>query len=94
MRQEVCNIAQDESVDGGDMVDDDGFQDDSEAWEVTHVREEDLETTEGEGVDFQLNSWSWWDGHRSTTRRRRRTCLDYGFDDGLKYCFQHGVSFQ
>jgi hypothetical protein len=23
-----------------------------EIWEVTHVSEEDLETTEGEGVDF------------------------------------------
>ena len=34
------------------MTDDDGFQDDREIWEVTHVSEEDLETTEGEGVDF------------------------------------------
>jgi hypothetical protein len=51
-RQEVSNIAQDESVDGEDMVDVEGFQDEREIWEVTHVREEDLETTEGEGVDF------------------------------------------
>ena len=29
-----------------------GFQDDREIWEVTNVCEEDLETTEGEGVDF------------------------------------------
>ena len=28
VRQEVCNITQDESVDEEDMVDDDGFQDD------------------------------------------------------------------
>ncbi len=28
------------------------FPDDREVWEVTHVREEDVETTEGEGVDF------------------------------------------
>ncbi len=41
-----------ESVDGKDMVDDEGFQGEREIWEVTHVREEDLETTEGEGVDF------------------------------------------
>jgi hypothetical protein len=25
--------------------------------------------------------------------RRKRTCLDYGLDDGLKYCVQHGLSF-
>ena len=63
MRQEVCTIAQDESVDEGDMVDDDGFQDDREIWEVTHVREEELETNESEGVDFlgellDLVGWS------------------------------------
>jgi hypothetical protein len=40
------------SVDEEDMTDDDGFQDDREIWEVTHVCEQDLETTEGEGVDF------------------------------------------
>ena len=45
------------------MVDDDGFQDDREIWEVTHVSEEDLETTEGEGVDFlaellDLEGWT------------------------------------
>jgi hypothetical protein len=34
------------------MVDDDGFQDDREIWEVTHVCEEELETNESEGVDF------------------------------------------
>ncbi len=37
VRQEVCIITQDESVDEEDMVDDDGFQDDREIWEVTHV---------------------------------------------------------
>ena len=52
VRQEVFNITQDESVDGEGMVDDDGFPDDREVWEVTHVCEEDLETTEGEDVDF------------------------------------------
>jgi hypothetical protein len=52
VRQEVSNITQDESVDGEGMVDDDSFTDDRDVWEVTHVREEDLETTEGEGVDF------------------------------------------
>jgi hypothetical protein len=32
------------------MVDDDCFPDDREVWEVTHVCEEDVETSEG--VDF------------------------------------------
>ena len=49
VRQEVSTIAQDESVDDQDMSDDDGFQ--------------DLETTEGEGVDFlvellELSGWT------------------------------------
>ena len=52
VRQEVCNNSQEESGDGEGMVDDDCFPDDREVWEVTHVREEDVETTEGEGVDF------------------------------------------
>jgi hypothetical protein len=37
VRQEVSIISQDESVDEEDMVDADGFQDDREIWEVTHV---------------------------------------------------------
>jgi hypothetical protein len=45
-------MTQEASVDNEEMVDDDGFQDDREIWEVTHVREEDLETNEGEGVDL------------------------------------------
>jgi hypothetical protein len=32
------------------MVDDDGFQDDREIWEVTHVREEDLTRPRGWSV--------------------------------------------
>ena len=56
-------ITQDESVDEEDMVDPDGFPDDREILEVTHVCEEDLETTEREGVDFldellELVGWS------------------------------------
>ena len=63
VRQEVCNSAQEESGDGEGMVDDDCFPDDREVWEVTHVREEDVETTEGEGVDFlgellELSGWT------------------------------------
>jgi hypothetical protein len=63
VREEVSNITQDESVNGEGMVDDDGFPDDRQLWEVTHVREEDLETTEGEGVDFpaellELSGWT------------------------------------
>ena len=41
VRQEVCSITQDESVDDEDMTDADGFQDDREILEVTHVCEED-----------------------------------------------------
>jgi hypothetical protein len=52
VRQEVCNSPQEELGDGEGMVDDDFFPDDREVWELTHVREEDVETTEGEGVDF------------------------------------------
>jgi hypothetical protein len=39
-----------------------GFQDDREIWEVTNVCEEDLETTEGEDVDFlgELLELVWW----------------------------------
>ena len=63
VREEVSNITQDESVNGEGMVDDDGFPDDRQLWEVTHVREEDLETTEGDGVDFpaellELSGWT------------------------------------
>ena len=40
-----------------------GFQDERDIWEVPHVSEEDLETTEREGVDFldellDLTGWS------------------------------------
>jgi hypothetical protein len=114
------------------MEDDEGVQDEREIWEVTHVSEQDLETTEGEGVDLlveyvrridssslvfslsshrhsyrsylylslyrfiinnKLNSWNWWDGHKLTTTRRRRTCIDYCLDDCLINCVQHGREF-
>ncbi len=78
-KQEVSIITQNESVDEEDMLDDEGVEDERDICEVTHVSEENLETTEG-------NFWRWWDGHRLTTRRRRRTCLDYGLDDCLIYC--------
>ena len=57
------NSSQEESGDGEGMVDDDCFPDDREVWEVTRVREEDVETTEGEGVDFlaellELSGWT------------------------------------
>jgi hypothetical protein len=62
-RQEVRNSPQQELGDGEGMVDDDCFPDDREVWEVTHVREEDVQTTEGEGVDFlgellELSGWT------------------------------------
>jgi hypothetical protein len=55
------------------------------------VSEEELETTEGEGVDFltELLDLSMGmdfltelldNGHRSTTNRRKRNCLDYYLD--------------
>ena len=60
--QEVCSITQDDAVDEEDLEDDEGVQDDREIWEVTHVSEKDLETTEGEGVDLlaellELEGW-------------------------------------
>ena len=51
-RQEVSSITQDDTVDEEDLKDDEGVQDEREIWEVTHVSEQDLETTEGEGVDL------------------------------------------
>jgi len=47
VRQEVSSITQYESVDEEDMVDDEGVEDDREIWEVPHVSEKELETTEG-----------------------------------------------
>jgi hypothetical protein len=63
VRQEVFNSPQEESGDGEGMIDDDCFPDDREVWEGTHVCEEDVETTEGEGVDFlcellDLSGWT------------------------------------
>ena len=83
-RKEAASIAQDHPGEEEDMEDDEGAQDEREIWQVTHVSEEELETTEGEGVDVivQLLELPRWDGHRLTTRRRRRTCLDYCLD----YC--------
>ena len=34
------------------MEDDEGFQDERDIWKVTHVTKQELETTEGEGVDL------------------------------------------
>ena len=35
-----------------DLEDDEEFQDERDIWEDSHVSEEELETTEGEGVDL------------------------------------------
>ncbi len=51
-RQEVSTITEDDTVDEEDWEDDEGVQDEREIWEVTHVSEQDLETTEDEGVDL------------------------------------------
>ena len=60
------------------------------------MSEEELETIEGEGVDVivQLLELPRWDGHRLTTRRRRRTCLDYCLDYCLINCVEHGLCFR
>ena len=50
--REVSIITQDDTVDEEDLKDYEGVQDEREIWEVTHVSEQELETTEGEGVDF------------------------------------------
>ena len=51
-RQTVSSITEDDTVDEEDWEDDEGVQDEREIWEVTHVSEQDLETTEDEGVDL------------------------------------------
>ena len=57
------------------------------------MREEELETNESEGVDFldellKLSGWS-----QVNDEETERTSLDYGLDEGLKYCVQHSLSF-
>ena len=47
----LIRVPPEQSVDGQGMVDDESFPDDREVWEVTHVSEQDLETTVVEGVD-------------------------------------------
>ena len=61
--REVSIITQDDTVDEEDLKDYEGVQDEREIWEVTHVSEQELETTEGEGVDFlaellELTGWT------------------------------------
>jgi hypothetical protein len=63
VRQEVSNITQDHQVEEEDREDDEGVQDEREIWEVTHVSQQDLEMTEGEGLDLlaqllELVGWS------------------------------------
>jgi len=45
------------------LEDNEGVQDEREIWEVTHVSDQELETTEGEGVDLlaellELSGWA------------------------------------
>jgi hypothetical protein len=63
VRQEVSPITQDHQVEEEDREDDEGVQDEREIWEVTHVSQQDLEMTEGEGLDLlaqllELVGWS------------------------------------
>ena len=49
-----------------DKEDDEGTEDDTEIWQITHVTEEELETTEGEEVDLlsvllELTDWEVYD---------------------------------
>ena len=62
-RQKVSCITQDDTVDEEDLEDDEVVQDERVIWEVTHVSDQELETTEGEGVDLlteilELVGWS------------------------------------
>jgi hypothetical protein len=62
-RKEVVSIVEDDPGEEEDIEDDEGVQDEREICQTTHVSEEELETTEGEGVDLlaqllELVGWS------------------------------------
>ena len=48
----LTTSTQDDTVDEEDLEDDEGAQDETELWEVTHVSDQELEATEDESVDF------------------------------------------
>jgi hypothetical protein len=50
----LTDSTQDDTVDEEDLEDDEGSQGEREIWEVTHVSDQELQTTEGEGVDFPV----------------------------------------
>ena len=51
-RRGNCGWGEDDTSDKEDLEYYEGFQDERDIWEVEHVSEQDLETTEGEGVDL------------------------------------------
>ena len=57
MKKEVPSIVEDNPGEEDDMD-----EDEREIWKVTHVSEEEVDTTEGEGVDFldELLEMSGW----------------------------------
>ena len=62
-RKEVVSIVEDDPGEEEDIEDDEGVQDEREICQTTHVSEEELEATEGEGVDLlaqllELVGWS------------------------------------
>ena len=62
-RKKVVRIVEDDPGEEEDIEDDEGVQDQRQIWEVAHVSEEELETTEGEGVDLltqflEMVGWS------------------------------------
>jgi len=65
-RQEVHLITLDDEVDEESLEVsdfDEGVQDEREIWDLTHVSEEELESTEGQGLDLlaellDLTGWS------------------------------------
>ena len=61
-RRGNCGRGEDDTSDKEDLEYYEGFQDERDIWEVEHVSEQDLETTEGEGVDLlpellELTGW-------------------------------------
>ena len=66
-------IVENETGEEEDQEDDEGVPDERDIWDVTHVTEEDFETTEGETV-----TWGW------TKKSRKQTETPLVFQKPLK----------
>jgi hypothetical protein len=76
VRLEEANVASIVDNDAGeeqDKEDDEGTADERDIWKVSHVTEEDFETTEGEVQD--LYSWRWQGGLRQFQKREKENDL-------------------